>query len=80
MNQQTHAGDRLVRRYDYEDRTVVAADVGATQETVHAEAVGEQVLVAVEDEAGDEEFELDLPGPATNVETNNGVLAITVER
>ena len=92
MNTRTQTNDgRLVRRYDYADQTVVAADVGVPADAIHVDTVGERALVVVEHADSDtttgkangsteEEFELELPGPATNVETTNGVLTITVER
>jgi HSP20 family molecular chaperone IbpA len=70
----------LVRRYDYPDRTVVAADVGVDDDAVHVDAVGETAIVVVDRDDGEEEFEVDLPAEATRIETTNGVLTITVDR
>ena len=73
---------RFVRRYDYDDGTVVAADLGADDENVAVDVVDGTAIVVVERgvDAGDEEFEFDLPGPAASVDTQNGVLTIRIEQ
>lgn len=78
MTQRHAAADgRLVRQYDYPERTVLAADVGAG--AIHVDTVGERALIVVERDNEETEFELELPGPAATVETNNGVLTIEVD-
>lgn len=80
MTQRQRAADgRVVRQYEYPERTVIAADVGGPAGTIHVDTVGERALVVVETADGHDEFEVELPGSATTVETNNGVLTIEVD-
>ncbi|QLG62706.1 DUF7127 family protein [Halorarum salinum] len=82
MNQPQHTGrtERFVRRYDYDDETVVAADVDADEDAVTVDTVDGTAIVVVERDGGEEEFELELPGPAANVDTQNGVLTIRISQ
>ena len=82
MNQRHYDGrtERFVRRYDYDDRTVLAADLGADEEDVSVDTVDGTAIVVVQRGDREEEFEIDLPGPAANVDTQNGVLTITVSQ
>lgn len=77
---QTTGGDTLFRRYDYEDRWVVAADVGANDETISVDTIGDTAIVVIEN--GDEpiESEFSLPGSADSVSVTNGVLSIEGEQ
>ena len=81
-HQQTRStGDgALLRRYDYEDGWVVAADLGADAEHVSVDTVGETAIVVVE--GGDEpvESEFDLPGEADSVAVENGVITVEGQR
>jgi hypothetical protein len=73
VEQQLSARDVDVRRFDYEDGTVLAADFGpATAASV--DAVGDTVIVVV----GDEQYEIDLDGDARAF-MKNGVLSIEVD-
>ena len=80
MNQRQFNGqtERFVRRYDYDDGTVLAADLGIDEENVHVDTVDDTAIVVLEREGGEEEFEIDLPGAAANIDTQNGVLTITI--
>lgn len=80
MNQRQFNGrtDRFVRRYDYDDRTVLAADIGADDENVSVNTVDGTAIVVLQREGREEEFEIELPGAAANVDTQNGVLTITI--
>ncbi|GAB6880221.1 hypothetical protein JCM17823_24950 [Halorubrum gandharaense] len=69
-------GEHLLRRYDYEDRWVVAADVGVDDEAVAVDTVGDTAIVVIDHGEEEAEAELDLPGAATNVSVNNGVFTI----
>lgn len=73
---QSTGGESLLRRYDYEDRWVVAADVGVDDESIDVDAVGDTAIVVIDH--GDEvtEADLDLPGAAASVSVNNGVFTI----
>ncbi len=80
MNQRhsTDRRDRFVRRYDYGDGTVVAADLNAADDDVSVDTVDGTAIVVVERGDGTDEFEFDLPGPAASVDIENGVLTIEV--
>lgn len=80
MNQRQFNGEteRFVRRYDYDDTTVFAADLDIDEEDVHVDTVDDTAIVVLQREGGEEEFEIDLPGAAANVDTQNGVLTITI--
>ncbi|MFB6195252.1 MAG: Hsp20/alpha crystallin family protein [Haloplanus sp.] len=75
--QSTGEGEQFVRRYDYEDEWVVAADVGVGDDHLDVDIVDETAIVLVE---GRTEAELDLPGSVERVDTNHGVLVVTGER
>jgi hypothetical protein len=77
-NQRQFAGgnERFVRRYDYGDGWTVAADLGVADEHVDVDVVGRTAIVVVETGGGVRETEFELPGEATTVGVNNGVLAI----
>jgi hypothetical protein len=79
MSQQLFEGrdDRFLRRYDYDDRWVVAADLRVSDEAVDVDIVGRTAIVVVD--AGDRLFEteFELPGPDAEVFMKNGVLTIT---
>ncbi|WP_313695867.1 DUF7127 family protein [Halorarum halobium] len=80
MNQPQYSGraERFVRRYDYDDRTVLAADTGAADDALSVDILEETAIVVVDRDGDEEEFELDLPGSAATVDTQNGVLTITI--
>ncbi len=74
----TDRRERFVRRYDYPDGTVVAADLNAADDDVHVDTVDGSAIVVVDREGGEEEFEFELPGPAASVDIENGVLTIHI--
>ena len=78
----THSqeGENLLRRYEYDDRHVVAADVGVDDDAISVDAVGDTAIVVVDHGDGESTAEIDLPGPATTVEVTNGVLTLEVEK
>ncbi|THE64213.1 Hsp20/alpha crystallin family protein [Salinadaptatus halalkaliphilus] len=71
-----HSEDALVRRYQYDDRTVLAVDLGPTTEP-SVDVVDDTVIVVVDDD----QYELDLPVDANDAHTfiKNGVLSIETE-
>lgn len=73
-------GDAQVRRYEYPDRWVLAADLGVADDRVTVDTVGDTAIVVIDRDGTETETELDLPGPAVNVELRNGVLTIEVDR
>jgi len=78
ISQQAGSDERIVRRYDYDDSWVLAADIGAS--TVDVDVVGTTAIVVADD--GDEvsEAEFELPGDDATVEARNGVVTIEVAR
>lgn len=72
----TDRRERFLRRYDYDDGTVIAADLNAADENVTVDTVDGTAIVVIERDDDDEEFEFDLPGSATSVDIENGVLTI----
>ncbi|GAB3322109.1 Hsp20/alpha crystallin family protein [Haloplanus rallus] len=79
MVRQQYAGedDRFVRRYDYEDGWVIAADVGAADDRLATDVVDGTAIVLVDDEV---ELEFEVPGSVESVDTNNGVLVVRGDR
>jgi hypothetical protein len=75
MVRQQYAGEdeRFVRRYDYEDEWMIAADVGVGEDHLDVEVVGETAIVLVDERT---ELEVELPGSVESVDTNNGVLVV----
>jgi hypothetical protein len=77
VNQQFAGEDeRFVRRYDYEDGWVIAADIGVTDDRLTTDVVDGTALVLVD---GRTELEFDVPGSVESVDTNNGVLVVRGE-
>lgn len=76
------AGDgRLVRRYDYPDRSVFAVDVTGGEEgveSVSVDTVDGTAIVVVETETDSETFEFEVPGEVTETTANNGVVTVEV--
>ncbi|WP_200530990.1 Hsp20/alpha crystallin family protein [Halorubrum sp. LN27] len=81
-HQQTRStGDgALLRRYEYEDGWVVAADLGADAENVSVDTVGETAIVVIEGEGEPVESEFELPGEADAVAIENGVVTVEGQR
>jgi len=75
MVRQQYAGEdeRFVRRYDYDEEWVIAADVGVGDEQLDVDVVDETAIVLV---GGTTELEFELPGSVESVDTNNGVLVV----
>jgi HSP20 family molecular chaperone IbpA len=82
MSTQQFAGanDRFLRRYEYDDSWVIAADVGVSDDDVDVDVVGTTAIVVVD--AGDRvsETEFELPGTDADVAVQNGILTITVPK
>ncbi|MWV64722.1 Hsp20/alpha crystallin family protein [Halorubrum sp. JWXQ-INN 858] len=77
---QSAGGDVLLRRYDYEDRWVVAADVGVDDDALSVDTVGDTAIVVVEANGDSTESEFELPGTADSVSVTNGVFTIEGDR
>ena len=74
MNEHQRADQAAaVRRYDYEDSTVIAADFGPGA-TPAVDVVDGTVIIV----AGDDQREFDLPAGDVQTFTRNGVVTIEV--
>lgn len=72
MTAQQVIADAPVRRFEYDDRTVIAADLGATTATV--DVVGDTVIVVTDED----QYELEVPTGDTTAFMQNGVLTVEV--
>ena len=74
------ANDRILRRYEYDDSWVIAADLGVSDDAVDVDVVGTTAIVVVD--AGDRvaETEFELPGADADVSVQNGIMTITVAK
>jgi len=73
LEQQT-VGDAAIRRFDYEDATTFAADLGDDGEV---DVVGDTAIVVTEDS----QYDLSIPeGETVTAFITNGVLTIEVKR
>jgi hypothetical protein len=80
-NTQTANGDdRVLRRYEYEDDWVLAADLAVDDDSVEYDTIGETLILVVDDNGQVAETELDLPGSDADVTLNNGVLTVEVAK
>lgn len=70
----------LLRRYEYDDEWIVAADLEVDDADVSVDTVGGTAIVVVEGPDGPVESEFDLPGTAADAAVNNGVLTVEGER
>jgi HSP20 family molecular chaperone IbpA len=82
MSTQQFAGgdERFLRRYEYENEWVIAADTGTFGGDVSVDVVGTTAIVVAESGDTITETEFELPGEDVAVATNNGVLTITVQK
>lgn len=72
--QQQFEEDVGMRRYDYEDGVVIAADLGPETDADVDVVDGTAIVVR-----GDETYDLDLPEGDARALINNGVLTVEVE-
>ena len=82
MNEPQAAGhdDRFVRRYEYDDHSLLAVDLPVGDEQVDVDVVGSTAILVIDHGDRLTETEFELPGTDPNVELNNGVLEITVNK
>ncbi|WP_336037833.1 DUF7127 family protein [Halobacterium yunchengense] len=73
--------DAPARRVEYDDATVVVADLGVSDDAVDVDVVGDTVILVVD--AGGElaQHEFEVPaGTVSKALINNGVVTVEVER
>ncbi|MFO7833982.1 MAG: Hsp20/alpha crystallin family protein [Halohasta sp.] len=82
MTQTQTAGrdGRFVRRYEYDDHWLLAADLSVDDEQVDVDVVGSTAILVIDHGDRLSEAEFELPGTDPEVTTNNGVLTITVDK
>ncbi|GGJ06460.1 hypothetical protein GCM10008995_15480 [Halobellus salinus] len=84
MNTGQEAGSdgRMLRRYDYDDSWVLAADIGASANDVDVDIdiVGTTAIVVADTGSGVTEAEFELPDGDATAEVRNGVVTIEVDR
>lgn len=66
--------DGPVRRYEYEDESVIVADLGPVEGSV--DIVDGTAIVVVDDE----QFEFEVPNGTDRAVINNGIVSIEMER
>ncbi|EMA36580.1 DUF7127 family protein [Halococcus hamelinensis] len=75
--QQFDNRDDVLRRYEYADRVVYAADLGPAADTTTVDVVEGTVMLV----RGDEQADFDIPETGSAEATiNNGVLTVEVAR
>lgn len=81
MTPQHSAGGREVfaRRYEYDDESVIAIDLGGAAGEVSVDVVDGTAIVVIETEEGERQEEFDLPSEEARAFIRNGVLTIEVE-
>jgi hypothetical protein len=79
MSQQLFEGrdDRFLRRYDYDDHWVVAADLRVSDEAVDVDIVGQTAIIVVDTGERLFETEFELPSADAEVFMKNGIITIT---
>ena len=65
--------ESMVRRYEYDDRTVIVADLGPDVEPTVEVLSGTAIVVV-----GDEEYDVDLPAGAVEAFNRNGIVTFEV--
>jgi HSP20 family molecular chaperone IbpA len=82
MKRQQFAGreEQVLRRYEYDDSYVIAADLGVADDQVDVDIVGETAIVVIETERDVNEAEFELPDRDGDAAVKNGVLTITVPK
>ncbi|WP_331233473.1 DUF7127 family protein [Natronorarus salvus] len=69
----------MVRRYEYEDSSLVVADVGSA-EGATVDVVDGTAVVVVPGNEGDRQYEIDLPSEGAKAVMRNGVVTVEIER
>ena len=80
LEQQTGANETFSRRYEYDDRWVLVADFGLTDEEIDVDVVGETAIIVAKGADTVREMEFELPSPDAEIALNNGVLTITITK
>ncbi|MFB6133112.1 MAG: Hsp20/alpha crystallin family protein [Halanaeroarchaeum sp.] len=68
----------LYRQYDYDEETVIVADLGRLTSEASVDVVDETAIVVVEIDGQQRQYEFDLPSEDAHTFISNGVLTIEV--
>ncbi|MFW5937421.1 MAG: DUF7127 family protein [Halanaeroarchaeum sp.] len=68
----------LYRQYDYDDETVIVADLGADVDDASVDVVDGTAIVVFETAEGPRQYEFDLPTGDAHTFISNGVLTFEV--
>ncbi|WP_396612201.1 Hsp20/alpha crystallin family protein [Haloferax sp. S1W] len=82
MSMQQFAGgnERFLRRYEYDDSWVIAADVGLPEDDIDVDIIGSTAIVIADTGSRVAETEFELPAGDAHVDVQNGVLTITIQK
>ncbi|MFB6070448.1 MAG: hypothetical protein ABEJ76_05435 [Halanaeroarchaeum sp.] len=75
---QSQADEVLQRRYEYEDETVLVADLGSVAENATVDVVDGTAVVVIEGPEGPSQYEFQVPEGSAHTFINNGVLTVEV--
>ena len=76
-----NGSSRAVRTYEYEDDTVLVADLRLPDENLDLDIIDGTAIVVVTVDGEEHQFEFDLPdGDVTKAIINNGVVTIEISQ
>ena len=78
--QRTGRDEQFLRRYEYDDEWIIAADIPVEEGSIDVDIVGTTAIVVIDDGDRVAETEFELPGSDATVDIANGVLTITVAK
>lgn len=78
--QRTGRDEQFLRRYEYDDEWIIAADIPVEETSIDVDIVGTTAIVVIDDGEQVAETEFELPGSDATVDITNGVLTITVAK
>ncbi len=78
--QRTGRDEQFLRRYEYDDEWIIAADIPVEEASIDVDIVGTTAIVVIDDGDRVAETEFELPGSDATVDIANGVLTITVAK
>jgi len=80
ISQTADHDDRFMRRYEYDDHSLLAVDLPVGDEQVDVDVVGSTVILVIDHGDRLSEVEFEISGTDPEVTTNNGVLTVTVDK
>lgn len=81
LRELTNGDSRTVHTVEYDDSTVLVADLRIPDENLDLDVVGQTGIIIVTADGEERQFEFDLPaGDVTKAIINNGVVTIEVRQ